>query len=112
MQGRKLRIAVVVHGRFYAFDLARELLKHGHEVTVLTNYPPYVVERFGVSAAYVIANVAHGIASRLAYRWRRLYPEAWLHRWFGRWAAARLRTRAWDVVLCWSGVAEETLHQL
>jgi UDP:flavonoid glycosyltransferase YjiC (YdhE family) len=32
----KLKIAIVVHGRFHAFDLARALLRRGHDVTLFT----------------------------------------------------------------------------
>jgi hypothetical protein len=34
------KIDIVVHGRFYAFDLARELIALGHDIVVYTNYPP------------------------------------------------------------------------
>lgn len=111
----RLKIAIAVHGRFEAFDLTRELLKRGHDVTLLTNYPKYVVRRFGVPPAHVETIILHGIAARLAYRLRSKgvpYPEAFLHRWFGRWAASRISKRSWDAVLCWSGIGEETFRVL
>ncbi|WP_242046550.1 hypothetical protein [Cylindrospermum sp. FACHB-282] len=48
----KLKIAVVVHGRFHAFDLARELIEQGNEVTLFTNYPKKIVEKFGINKKY------------------------------------------------------------
>ena len=35
---RRLKIDLVVHGRFHAFDLARALINLGHDVLVYTNY--------------------------------------------------------------------------
>jgi glycosyltransferase involved in cell wall biosynthesis len=109
-----LKIAIVVQGRFHGFDLARELLARGHDVTVFTNYPGWAVERFGVPAARIRSLVRHGIAARasdwLAHLTRLPQPEAALHRWFGRWAERQLRRGAWDVAHIWSGVAEETFR--
>ena len=42
MEGRNvtpLRLALVVQGRFFMFDLARELIRLGHDVTLFTNSP-------------------------------------------------------------------------
>lgn len=111
----RLKIAVVVHGRFHAFDLTRALLTLGHEVTLFTNYPKWAVERFGVAPEHVRSFWLHGILSRLAWRARDVgvpYPEAWLHRLFSRWAARQLRREEWDVVRSWSGSSEELLVAL
>src|SRR5919106_5604767 len=105
-----MKIAIVVHGRFHAFDLARALLRRGHEVTLFTNYPKWAVERFGISRERVQGFWFHGVLSRLTWALHQKahvpYPEAWLHSLFGRWAAARLRREPWDVIHCWSGVSE------
>jgi len=108
-----MKIAIAVHGRFHAFDLARELSRR-HDVTVLTNYPKWAVRRFGLAAAQVQSLWLHGIASRVAW-WLRdnlsiPYPEALLHRWFGRWAAARIAKEQWDVIHSFSSVSEELLR--
>src|SRR5262249_11598523 len=90
----RLKIALVVHGRFHAFDLARELLRRGHEVTVFTNSPRWAVKRFGVPAERVRGFWQHGVLSRatwqLAQHGARGYSEAWLHTMFGRWASAQV----------------------
>jgi glycosyltransferase involved in cell wall biosynthesis len=110
---KRLRIAIVAHGRFHAFDLARELIARGHDVTLLTNYPRWAVARFGVPATAVRSFVLHGAAARLAGRLpgvaRRLSAERRLHRMFGRWAERVLSERRWDIVHVWSGVSEEIL---
>ena len=110
---KPLKIAIVVPGRFHGFDLARALLARGHEVTVLTNYPPWVVARYGIPPANARTFPVHGVLARVLSRLPKTgtfhYPEAGLHRMFGRWAERVLRGVRWDVIHCWSGVSEELL---
>ncbi len=107
-----MKIAIVVHGRFHAFDLARELLKRGHEVTLFTNYPKWAVETFGIPKKHVRSFWIHGILSRLFELLHKTmffpFPEAQLHTLFGRWTARQIRAERWDVVHCWSGISEES----
>jgi glycosyltransferase involved in cell wall biosynthesis len=107
-----LKIAVVVHGRFHAFDLVKALLAQGHVVRLFTNYPKIIVKRFGIDVQHVQSFVLHGVLARLATRLPRKVQqsgESWLHRAFGTWAARQLRKSEWDVAFIWSGVAEESL---
>jgi glycosyltransferase involved in cell wall biosynthesis len=110
----KLKVAIVVPGRFHAFDLARALIARGQDVTVFTNYPASAVARFGFPAARVRSFVTHGVLMRLLGRLPTRgpirMPEAWLHQLFGRWAARELGREFWDVVHTWSGVSEEVLR--
>lgn len=112
----KLKIAIVVHGRFHAFDLALALLQRGHNVTLFTNYPCWAVERFGVPRDRVRSFWWHGVltrtAGKLASRHLLSYLEERFHRMFGRWACEDLEKEHWDVVHPWSGVAEEALRAL
>jgi glycosyltransferase involved in cell wall biosynthesis len=109
-----MKIAIVVHGRFHGFDLARALLERGHEVVVFTNYPRWAAARFGLARDRVRSFARHGALSRAASRatrvWAGAYRERWLHELFGGWAAAELARETWDVVHCWSGVSEELLR--
>jgi glycosyltransferase involved in cell wall biosynthesis len=110
-----VKVAIVVHGRWDAFDLARELDRRGVEVRLLTNYPVRVVTRFGVRRDLVRAFWPHGLLTRalarLGSRATR-HCEPLLHTLFGRWAAALLRKEHWDVAYCFSGVAEEVFRAL
>jgi glycosyltransferase involved in cell wall biosynthesis len=110
---KRLKIAIVVQGRFHAFDLARALIARGHDVTVFTNYPGWAAARFGLPTSRVRSFVAHGVAARLTERLSRYtglpVPEAWLHSAFGRWASRDVGRESWDVIHCWSGVSEELL---
>lgn len=112
----RLKIAIVVHGRFYVFDLAREFVKQGHDVTLFTNYPPFIAARFGIPKKQVRSFLAHGICTRLGWRFlpKRMHPrlERIANAAFGRWAARRVVRDQWDVVLAFSGVAEETFRSL
>jgi len=107
-----MKIAIAVHGRFHAFELARELSRR-HDVTVFTNYPKWAAKRFGLSPTRVRSFWAHGVASRIAWwlhdRVGLPYPEAALHRLFGSWVAAQIAKEQWDVVHSFSGVSEEIL---
>jgi len=109
-----MKIAIVVHGRFYAFDLARELIARQHEVRVFTNYPHWATRRFGLPDECVRSYSLHGLASRLVERATGRFPwtgaEPALHQIFGRWAARAVSEQHWDVIHAFSGVAEELLR--
>ena len=110
-----LRLAVVVHGRFYAFDLSRELIRQGIDLILLTNYPKYVAQRFGIPCEKVINCVTHGVLSRLSHlggRRCRAFFEPVLHRWFSRWAAGKLGSMEIDAIHTFSGVSEELMLAL
>ena len=111
MSADKLKIAIIVHGRFHAFDLARELLKLGHDVRLYTNYPKFVAARFGIPRKWVTSFLLHGVLDRLLRAintWCGLgYPERWMHEIFGGWAAKKVEKENWDVLHAWSGVCEE-----
>jgi glycosyltransferase involved in cell wall biosynthesis len=109
-----LKIAVLVHGRFHAFDLTRELLNRGHDVTLFTNYPQFAAGRFGIPPRRVRSHLAHGIGSRALWR---LFPgglggnvERLTNTTFGRWAARQVRRPGWDVVVAFSGIAKEAFE--
>src|SRR5262245_9758056 len=111
---RPLKIAIVVHGRFHSFDLARGLIERGHDVTIFTNYPKQVAPRFGLPASAIRSFSTHGVLRRAveatgsAALGRRF--ETYGHQLFGRWAAGAVAEERYDVVYCWSGVAEEILR--
>lgn len=103
-----MKVAIVVQGRLYGFDLAKALVNRGHTVHVFTNYPKWVTRRFGLADDNVSGFWIHGILTRLADK-AGLPVAPFLHRWFGRWAAMRLAKQHWDVIHAFSGVAEEML---
>jgi glycosyltransferase involved in cell wall biosynthesis len=109
-----MKIAIVVHGRFHAFDLGKALLRRGHDVTLFTNYPKWTVERFGFPEGRVRSFWIHGVVSKAAHHvasYTAVRPERWLNPLFGRWAAEELAKERWDVIHGWSGVSEEIYYQ-
>src|SRR5947207_15988328 len=82
---QQMKIGIVVHGRFHAFDLTRELIRAGHNVCLITNYPKRVVEKFGIPRKCVRSNLLHGIGSRAMQKLdrllRRQLSERFTHRW-------------------------------
>lgn len=107
-------IAIGVHGRFYAFELATALLQMHEHVQLYTNYPRRIAARFGVDPGNTHTLVTHGIAARVL---NRVYGgdgprivEAALKRGFGRWLRHEIDRARPDVAFCWSGVAEESFR--
>ncbi|MCM8794466.1 MAG: glycosyltransferase family 4 protein [Candidatus Omnitrophica bacterium] len=111
-----MKIAIAVHGRFHAFDLAAALAARKHQVTLLTNYPEWAVRHFKTEGVRVRSFWAHGGLHRanfwLNQRMGFPYAEAPLHRLFGWWVFEELRKERWDLIHCWSGVALESLEGL
>jgi glycosyltransferase involved in cell wall biosynthesis len=105
----RARVAIAVHGRFHAFDLARGLRAAGQDVAVFSNYPRSSAQRFGLPAECLHSNISHGLATRFAARLFESRADPLLLPWFGRWAAERMAEHEWDVSHTWSGVSEEWL---
>jgi glycosyltransferase involved in cell wall biosynthesis len=109
-----MKIAIVVHGRFHAFDIAGALIGLGHEVTLYTNYPKNWPEGLGVPRQNVRSNVAHGIVSRVMAQANKVIGsqkagEKFLHTWFGRWASRELSKSPVDMTHLFSGVGLEAI---
>lgn len=112
---RPLKIAIGVHGRFYAFDVAKALRKLGQDVTLFTNYPGFAARRFGIEGIPLQSFTLHGVVMRSLGRLARgklsAIFEPQLHQWFGKWLSYRMKSNEFDVLNVYSGVAEETLLQ-
>jgi glycosyltransferase involved in cell wall biosynthesis len=108
-----MRINIAVHGRFYDFHLAAALLRQGHDVHLLTNYPPRSVAPW-FSPERTRGFVMHGLLARAVGKLTRGEAppliEAGLKHMFGSWAARHNAAEMPDIVHCWSGIAEESLR--
>ncbi len=102
-----MKVCVSVMGRFHAFDLARELHRHGSLARLITSYPKFAASRFGVPRELV----ASVLSSELMRRgWTRLphritngvNPQNFFHEHFEARAARRIPEGA-DVFVGWSG---------
>jgi glycosyltransferase involved in cell wall biosynthesis len=111
----KLKIAIVVHGRFHAFHLGRELINQGHNVTLFTNYPKSVVSRFGIPKERVVTFLFHGLLSRFLHFFEENLSmdfREFTQTLFSKWAAKKLAVEGWDVIYSFSGVAEEIFKSI
>ena len=105
-----MKIALVVHGRFHGFDLARALIARGHDVCVFTNYPAWAVRKFGVPAERVCSFWPHGVAARIVDRMGMRIGDlagSVLHTAFSKWAMKKVSRERWDAIHAFSGVAED-----
>jgi glycosyltransferase involved in cell wall biosynthesis len=115
--GQRIHIAIAVHGRFHAFDLAKALSsREDVRVSLLTNHSGKECAKFGIDPSLVISCGWHRWLVRFATR---LMPQPiprWLdalvHESFGRWARKKLEKMPAppDVIRVFSGVAEEILR--
>lgn len=106
-----MKIAMVVPGRFHAFDLARALIERGHEIRIFTTYPRWAARRFGLEPGILSSFWPLGILDRAAARMD-LSPkmEAFLLTAFGKWAARQVSRENWDIVHEFSGAGEEVIR--
>jgi glycosyltransferase involved in cell wall biosynthesis len=103
------RVIVSVWGRFWAFELAHELQERKALSRLITSYPRYAAERFGVNRANVVSCVLPEAAVRLARR----FKSPWLtgradmlaRRWYERAARRALRREEGDIFVGWSGTS-------
>lgn len=114
-ENKAMKIAMVVHGRFHAFDLAKALIKRGHDVQVFTNYPVWAAKKFGLPPERIHSFWPHGVASRIVDKMGLRMVEMTtplFHKTFSKWAARQLKGSRWDAIHVFSGVAEEIFRNV
>lgn len=65
--GSTVKVTVVVGGRWHAFDLARELNRQGHLHKLITSYPRWSIEKWGIPKDKVVSVPLVFIAVKLIY---------------------------------------------
>lgn len=110
------RITLVVQGRFHAFALAKALIEQHASVHVITNYPVFLAERFGLPREHVSGFGLMGLLHRYAYQLdlvRRIPAlEKLLHVGFSQWATRHILINNPNVVHSFSGVSLEIYQNL
>jgi glycosyltransferase involved in cell wall biosynthesis len=104
-----MRIAVAVHGRFHAFELAGHLHARGLLAGLLTTYPAFAARPLLPPGVPLLTRPALEL-------WRRLHarlglpgsPDLGVARAFGRFAARRLPEC--DLLVGWSGASLEAIR--
>jgi glycosyltransferase involved in cell wall biosynthesis len=104
-----MRVAVSVHGRFHAFDLARGLHGRGYLTQLMTTYPRFAVRRF-IPADAPVRCFPWLEAWRRADARSAIVPrsETGLARAYGRLAARHLDPSA-DLLVGWSSATLEAI---
>lgn len=103
-----MKVAVAVHGRFHAFDLAAQLHRRSMLARLLTTYPGFAVRRF-LPADIPVATIPWLEAVRRI--WARLpgSSDLLVARRFGRFAARTLPDC--DILVAWSGAGLEAMQE-
>ena len=113
---RETQISIVVQGRFHAFALAKAMIEKGSSVQLLTNYPAFIVKRFGVPSTHVTGCAPLGLLHRYAGRWNLINRvpmiDKILHQGFSLWAARQISKTEPVAVHVFSGVALELFYKL
>jgi len=103
-EGRLPRVVLTCLGRFYAFDLARQLLRHGMLQKIITVYPKRYVARWGIPEDKIVS--LHFIGALMYLRRKipgrsgRVVNEFLL--WFYDFVAAYKLGRDYDIAIGWS----------
>lgn len=109
-----MSIAIAVHGRFHAFHLAQALHNAQQDVTLYTNYPPFLLRRFDLGSLPTCSFGLHwGFEQGLRRTLGRIAPSDYsqvLNPLFGRWLLNSFRQRHFDIIHMFSGIAEEVLE--
>lgn len=107
---------LVVQGRFHAFALAKALLAQGMPLRLLTNYPAFIAEKFGLPRSALACSGHLGLVHRYAYRWNLAKNgnalDRWLHQSFSRWAGRQVLRDVPEILHTFSGVAKELYDAL
>lgn len=103
------RVIVSVWGRFHGFDLARELQRHGALAALITSYPRFVAERFGIDGRAVHARPLSEVVVRAARRWGSAAlaaaADVRCRQWYERSARRALARLGGNVFVGWSGTS-------
>jgi glycosyltransferase involved in cell wall biosynthesis len=106
-----VNVTVSVGGRFHAFDLARELDRHGALQRLVTSYPRRIARAHGVPPKRVRSFVASEVFKRVARRgptWLEDRAQPSINEHFARWAARQVPVDT-DLLVGWSGFSAQAM---
>ncbi len=105
-----MKVSIAVHGRFHAFDLARELATSGASVSLATTYPAMIARRW-LPQTVILRTAPSLELLRRATASLPLFPSTdfWITSRFGLFAARHLPATS-DVFVGWSGASLEAIE--
>ncbi len=109
-----MKITISVGGRFHAFNLAQQLLKHGHLQSLITSYPKFEVAKYGIPKEKIKSIIIKEIIERgwrkLPYFLRNIYnPQYLIHEIFDKSASKKIEKT--DIFVGWSSFALYSLKE-
>ena len=107
-----MKVTIIVGGRWHAFDLAKELYLKGYLYRLITNYPAFVVEKWGIPKDYVVSLPSTFFLVKAIY-WlggeSLMMKCQWIiHSWFARQASKHLNGS--QLIHAWSNWAEPSFR--
>jgi len=109
-----MRVTISVFGRFHAFNLACQLSRRGHLNRLITSYPAFEVEKYGVPKERIRALPHYEALKRGWGRLEKWLPmegeSSWINRGF-EWSASRYIPEDTDIFVGWSGTAQRGLSR-
>lgn len=107
-----MRVTIVVGGRWHAFDLAKELNFKGCLYRIITNYPSWYVQKWGIPKENIISLPTTFYLVKLIY-WlggeKLMMRCQWIiHSWFAQAAARHLEGS--QLIHAWSSWAEPSIR--
>jgi len=105
-----MKVAVSVHGRFHAFQLAGELFRDGLLAQLITTYPAVIARRFLPAGVPLATAPMLELARRFHDRFGGRAPDHLIASRFGAFAARRLAPEA-DVLVGWSSASVEPARE-
>lgn len=108
-----MQITVSVGGRFWGFNLAHQLHKHGHLERLITSYPKFAVVKYGIPTDRItslpLKEVLSRANSRLPVWMQRCEFDFYFNDWFDRQASGYLPEC--DICVAWSGSGLHTIRR-
>jgi len=107
-----MQVTISVAGRFHAFYLAQQLLKRGYLNRLITSYPKFEVEKYGIPKSKVSSVVIKEIMTRgwEQSKLNRIYnPQYLIKEIYDYWAS--LIYEASDICVAWSSNALHTIRK-
>lgn len=103
-----MRVWISVHGRFHAFDLAREIARHGVLAGVATTYPSVIARRY-LPRPVILRTAPWLEVFRRAAARTSARPDHLIASMFGRFAAKNF-DRSANIFVGWSGASLEAIE--
>jgi glycosyltransferase involved in cell wall biosynthesis len=111
-----MNVTVSVFGRFHAFYLAHQLHQRGHLQRLITTYPKFEVEKYGIPRDRTTSLLKYALLHRGWNRWLPdwMKPDKDLRVWFANAydrAAAQQISKDTDIYIGWSSKTERGLER-